>query len=675
MSKNLVIVESPSKSKTIEKYLGKDYKVLSSKGHIRDLAIKGKGGLGVDIENGFEPTYVPIKEKAGVIKELNKAAKDAKKVYLATDPDREGEAISWHLKEVLNLSDNEYERVVFNELTETAIKNGFLNPRKIDNSLVRSQETRRILDRIIGFRLSNLLQRKIKSKSAGRVQSVALKLIVDREREIEAFVPEEYWEIISIFPEFESKLEKHNNKKIKIKTEEEANKILNDLSNTYKVLSIEQKETKRKPKPAFITSTLQQEASNKLNFKSKKTMQIAQKLYEGVDLEKETVGLITYMRTDSTRLSDEFIKDAKAYIEQKFGKEYVGTYQHGKKKENVQDAHEAIRPTSIKRTPESVKQYLKPDEYKLYKLIYERAIASLMKEAKLKKVTIILENNNYQFKATGQTLIFDGYLKLYYDYEKSEEKLLPPLEVNSTLENIDIKAKQLFTTPKSRYTEASLIKEMEELGIGRPSTYAITIETILERGYVTLENKKFVPTGRGIITNDKLQEFFSDIINVKYTAEMETYLDLISRGELVWNSVLCEFYQKFSPLVDKAFKEMEKLAPKETGELCPECGSMLVERVGRYGKFIACSNYPNCKYIKPEEKTKAKEICDCPKCDGKIIEKKTKRGKIFYGCNNFPKCTYALWDEPTGEKCIECGSMLVKKNGKIYCSNCKNEQS
>ena len=313
------------------------------------------------------------------------------------------------------------------------------------------------------------------------------------------------------------------------------------------------------------------------------------KLYEGVDLEKETVGLITYMRTDSTRLSDEFIKDAKAYIEQKFGKEYVGTYQHGKKKENVQDAHEAIRPTSIKRTPESVKQYLKPDEYKLYKLIYERAIASLMKEAKLKKVTIILDNNNYQFKATGQTLIFDGYLKLYYDYEKSEEKLLPPLEVNSTLENIDIKAKQLFTTPKSRYTEASLIKEMEELGIGRPSTYAITIETILERGYVTLENKKFVPTGRGIITNDKLQEFFSDIINVKYTAEMETYLDLISRGELVWNSVLCEFYQKFSPLVDKAFKEMEKLAPKETGELCPECGSMLVERVGRYGKFIACS--------------------------------------------------------------------------------------
>ena len=358
-------------------------------------------------------------------------------------------------------------------------------------------------------------------------------------------------------------------------------------------------------------------------------MQIAQKLYEGVDLEKETVGLITYMRTDSTRLSDEFIKDAKAYIEQKFGKEYVGTYQHGKKKENVQDAHEAIRPTSIKRTPESVKQYLKPDEYKLYKLIYERAIASLMKEAKLKKVTIILENNNYQFKATGQTLIFDGYLKLYYDYEKSEEKLLPPLEVNSTLENIDIKAKQLFTTPKSRYTEASLIKEMEELGIGRPSTYAITIETILERGYVTLENKKFVPTERGIITNDKLQEFFSDIINVKYTAEMETYLDLISRGELVWNSVLCEFYQKFSPLVDKAFKEMEKLAPKETGELCPECGSMLVERVGRYGKFIACSNYPNCKYINQKKKLKQKRFVIVRNVMEKLLKRKQKEERSF----------------------------------------------
>ena len=671
MTKNLVIVESPSKSKTIEKYLGKDYKVVSSKGHIRDLATTGKYGLGVDVDNDFKPNYIPVAGKKKLISELKKLVKDSDEVILATDPDREGEAISWHLLDTLGIKDTNYERVLFHEITKDKVLEAIKNPTKIDYNLVRSQETRRILDRIIGFRLSKLMQSKTGGKSAGRVQSVALKLIVDREREISSFNSEEYWTITSKFDEIEADLFNYNHKDIEINTEEEADSILSKLSDKYKIESVERKKKSKKSKPPFITSTLQQEASTKLGFTAKKTMSIAQKLYEGMDIGSETVGLITYMRTDSIRLSDEFIGASYKYIEENYGKDYIGYAKKSKKTENVQDAHEAIRPTSVYRNPEDIKKYLSTDEYKLYKIIYYRALASLMADAKVEATSVILDNNNYQFKINGQILIYDGYLKAYALYETSEDKVLPDEFKNegSILTTTDVTKKQHFTSPPPRYTEAKLIKELEELGIGRPSTYAKIMDTIKERGYVTIEEKKFVPTEIGIETTDRLQEFFSDLINVKYTAAMETDLDTIALGKLDEIKVLREFYDKFEPEVEKAFGQMEKKAPKETGEVCPNCGSSLVIRKGRYGEFTACSNYPECKYIKKEEK-QVKEIMDCPKCGGKIIEKKTKRGKIFYGCNNYPKCKYASWDKPTGNLCKECGEPLVEKNGSETCSNC-----
>ena len=671
MTKNLVIVESPSKSKTIEKYLGKDYKVVSSKGHIRDLATTGKYGLGVDVDNDFKPNYIPVAGKKKLISELKKLVKDSDEVILATDPDREGEAISWHLLDTLGIKDTNYERVLFHEITKDKVLEAIKNPTKIDYNLVRSQETRRILDRIIGFRLSKLMQSKTGGKSAGRVQSVALKLIVDREREISSFNSEEYWTITSKFDEIEADLFNYNHKDIEINTEEEADSILSKLSDKYKIESVERKKKSKKSKPPFITSTLQQEASTKLGFTAKKTMSIAQKLYEGMDIGSETVGLITYMRTDSIRLSDEFIGASYKYIEENYGKDYIGYAKKSKKTENVQDAHEAIRPTSVYRNPEDIKKYLSTDEYKLYKIIYYRALASLMADAKVEATSVILDNNNYQFKINGQILIYDGYLKAYALYETSEDKVLPDEFKNegSILTTTDVTKKQHFTSPPPRYTEAKLIKELEELGIGRPSTYAKIMDTIKERGYVTIEDKKFVPTEIGIETTDRLQEFFSDLINVKYTAAMETDLDTIALGKLDEIKVLREFYDKFEPEVEKAFGQMEKKAPKETGEVCPNCGSSLVIRKGRYGEFTACSNYPECKYIKKEEK-QVKEIMDCPKCGGKIIEKKTKRGKIFYGCNNYPKCKYASWDKPTGNLCKECGEPLVEKNGSEICPNC-----
>ena len=671
MTKNLVIVESPSKSKTIEKYLGKDYKVVSSKGHIRDLATTGKYGLGVDVDNDFKPNYIPVAGKKKLISELKKLVKDSDEVILATDPDREGEAISWHLLDTLGIKDTNYERVLFHEITKDKVLEAIKNPTKIDYNLVRSQETRRILDRIIGFRLSKLMQSKTGGKSAGRVQSVALKLIVDREREISSFNSEEYWTITSKFDEIEADLFNYNHKDIEINTEEEADSILSKLSDKYKIESVERKKKSKKSKPPFITSTLQQEASTKLGFTAKKTMSIAQKLYEGMDIGSETVGLITYMRTDSIRLSDEFIGASYKYIEENYGKDYIGYAKKSKKTENVQDAHEAIRPTSVYRNPEDIKKYLSTDEYKLYKIIYYRALASLMADAKVEATSVILDNNNYQFKINGQILIYDGYLKAYALYETSEDKVLPDEFKNegSVLTTTDVTKKQHFTSPPPRYTEAKLIKELEELGIGRPSTYAKIMDTIKERGYVTIEEKKFVPTEIGIETTDRLQEFFSDLINVKYTAAMETDLDTIALGKLDEIKVLREFYDKFEPEVEKAFGQMEKKAPKETGEVCPNCGSSLVIRKGRYGEFTACSNYPECKYIKKEEK-EVKEIMDCPKCGGKIIEKKTKRGKIFYGCNNYPKCKYASWDKPTGNLCKECGEPLVEKNDSETCPNC-----
>lgn len=669
MSMKLVIVESPSKSKTIEKYLGKDYKVVSSLGHIRDLSTSGKYGFGIDLENHYKPDYVIIKGKKKLVNELKKEVKSADCVYLATDPDREGEAISWHLYDTLGLNDNMYRRIVFNEITKNVILDSFQHARMIDDNLVKSQETRRMLDRIIGFRLSKLMQSKTGGKSAGRVQSVALKLIVDREREILAFVPEDYYEIEAVFADFKAKLDSYKEDKLEIKTEEEAIAILNKLTSKFIIENIKKEDKARKAKPPYITSTLQQEASSKLNFTSKKTMMLAQKLYEGITLKDETVGLITYMRTDSIRLSDEFVKSTYGFIRDNYGDDYVGYVKTSKKKDNVQDAHEAIRPTSINRRPDDVREYLTSDEFKLYKLIYNRALASLMKDAVMEVTSIILDNNDYKFKVTGSIVKFDGYLKVYDDNEDDGE-LLPDFgKYNGSVVSEEINYSAHTTKPPARYTESQLIKKMETLGIGRPSTYATTIGILLERGYVKVIDKKFNPTEIGIETTDKLQEFFKDIINVDYTRDMEEDLDKIAEGKLYWENLLDRFYKDFEPKVENAFTSMEKSKPEETGELCPNCNSPLVIKRSKYGKFVACSNYPECKYIK-NDKVNPIEIMPCPKCGGKIVEKKTKKGKIFYGCNNYPKCKLATWDKPTGELCPKCGGILLENKDNVKCMEC-----
>ena len=671
--KNIIIVESPAKCKTISKYLGGDYTVVSSKGHIRDLATSGKYGLGIDIENDFKPNYEIIKGKKKDVKYLKNLIEKADHIYLATDPDREGETISWHLYDELKVPDEKYDRIVFNEITKDVVLKALKNPRRIDMNLVHSGEARRFLDRIIGFRLSKVMQSKTAGKSAGRVQSVALKLIVDREREILAFIPKEYWTIEADFKDFKANLETYKEKVIEIPNEKEADKILDSLTNTFTIKKVEEKEKKRSAKEVFKTSTLQQACSNKLGFAASKTMKIAQKLYEGIELDDGFHGLITYMRTDSVRLSDEFTSASFAYINSKYGKDYVGYVKKGKKTENVQDAHEGIRPTNINYEPDKIKKYLAPDEYKLYRIIYYRALASLMADAKFNSTTVLLDNNDYGFKATGSVLTFDGYLKVYGDYEDQEDTILPDFKnyKSGIILSDTITKTQHFTKPPARFTESSLIKELESLGIGRPSTYATIISTIKDRGYVTLEDKKFVPTEVGFETTDKLQEFFSSIVNVKYTANMEKDLDEIAEGNEDYKKMLKEFYDNFAPLVDNAFKNMEKKKPEETGEKCPECGSPLVIRKGKYGEFTACSNYPTCKYIKKENKQIEKEIiCKCPKCEGNIIVRKTKKGKEFYGCDNFPKCKYASWYKPTGDKCPKCNDLLVIKNGEVICPTC-----
>ena len=671
--KNIIIVESPAKCKTISKYLGDGYTVVSSKGHIRDLATSGKYGLGIDIENDFKPNYEIIKGKKKDVKYLKDLIEKADHIYLATDPDREGETISWHLYDELKVPDEKYDRIVFNEITKDVVLKALKNPRRIDMNLVHSGEARRFLDRIIGFRLSKVMQSKTSGKSAGRVQSVALKLIVDREREILAFIPKEYWTIEADFKEFKASLETYKEKAIEINTESDANKVLDSLSNSFTIKSVEEKEKKRIAKEVFKTSTLQQVSSNKLGYPASKTMKIAQKLYEGIELEDGFHGLITYMRTDSIRLSDEFTSSAFNFIKGKFGENYVGYVKKSKKTENVQDAHEGIRPTNINYEPDKIKKFLAPDEYKLYRLIYYRALASLMADAKFNATTVLLDNNDYGFKANGSVLTFDGYLKVYSDYEDQEDTVLPDFKNYKAgiIVSDDITKTQHFTKPPARFTESSLIKELESLGIGRPSTYATIISTIKDRGYVTLEDKKFIPTEVGFETTDKLQEFFSSIVNVKYTANMEKDLDEIAEGHEDYKKMLKEFYNNFSPLVDNAFKNMEKKKPEETGEICPECGNPLVYRKGKYGTFVACSNFPTCKYIKKNEKQEEKEIiCKCPKCNGNIIVKKTKKGKEFYGCDNFPKCKYASWYKPTGDKCPKCNDLLVIKNGEVKCPTC-----
>ena len=674
MGKNLVIVESPSKSKTIEKYLGSDYVVTSSKGHIRDLATTGKGGLGIDIEDNFKPNYVINKDKKDVVKDLKKCVKEADYVYLATDPDREGEAISWHLADELGLDTNLTNRVVFNEVTHDAVVAALNNPRQIDQNLVKSQETRRVLDRIIGFKLSKLLQKKIKSKSAGRVQSVALRLICEREKEIEDFIPEEYWRVKASFEKddiaFEAELAKYQNKKIELKNAEDTQRVFESLDKQFIVSDVKKTQKKRSSKPPFITSTLQQEASSKLNFKAKRTMMIAQKLYEGIDIGEETVGLITYMRTDSIRLSDAFIGEAKPYIEEKYGKDYVGSVKVSKKTENVQDAHEGIRPTSVMRTPESLKEYLKPEEYKLYALIYARAVASLMAPAKLNSTTLSLDNNGYEFKASGSVIQFDGYLRVYGAYEKQSDEILPVVTVEEKLLSKVIQKSQHFTKPPARYTEAKLIKELEDLGIGRPSTYASIIDTIVTRRYVDTVDKAFKPTDSGLLTNEKLVQFFESIINVEYTAQMEKELDEIAEGEDDYVHALTTFEDKFEPLLENAYENMEQIQPEKTGETCPECGGDLVIRKGKYGDFVACSNYPTCKYVKKEPEDIQYTGEDCPKCGSKMIYKKGRFGQ-FEACSNYPECKYIKNEkkkaEPqvTDEVCPNCGSPVVIKRGRF----------
>lgn len=662
--KNLVIVESPSKSKTIEKYLGPDFEVVSSKGHIRDLTTRGKDGLGVDFDNDFLATYKISKEKKDVVKELKAKAKKADKVYLATDPDREGEAISWHLADELGLEINQNNRVVFNEITKDAVLSAFDSPREIDMNLVKSQETRRILDRIIGFKLSKLLQSKIKSKSAGRVQSVALKLIVDREKEVEAFVPEEYWSLDATFKNgkhiIEASAERYNGEKLEIKNEEEAQKVFDLVQGEFEITKLEKKSRKKESKPPFITSTLQQEGSTKLGFPAKKTMRVAQKLYEGVQMGKESEGLITYMRTDSTRLSDSFVADTKAYIKDVYGAKYVGNVKKGKKTENTQDAHEAIRPTSIHRTPESVKVYLSADEYKLYKFIYYRALASLMAPAQTDNVSIVFSQNGYDFNASGSTLKFDGYLKVY-TYEKNTDKIVGDLEMGQKFKVEELLKTQHFTQAPPRYTEARLIKELEELGIGRPSTYSMIMETIIYRAYVTLgavsetsKTKVFKPTEQGILTNDSLQAHFNKIINVKYTANMEEELDRIAEGEENNVEALQRFVDKFYPLLEKADANMEKVEVEKVGEACPECGGDLVYRFGRFGKFVACSNFPECRFNRALDGTvKAapeKTGEQCPNCGSDLVKRKSRYGTFFVACSGFPKCRYIQPNENSKKK-------------------------
>lgn len=681
MGKNLVIVESPAKAKTIENYLGENFMVLSSVGHIRDLATTGPGGLGVDVENEFKATYKNVTGKSKLIKELKGAAKDADAVYLATDPDREGEAISWHLADVLGLDVDLERRVVFNEITKDAILEAFQHPRAIDMDLVRSQESRRILDRIIGFKLSKLLQSKIKSKSAGRVQSVALRLIVNREKEILAFISEEYWSIHGLFEHGPAKIEadllRKAGARLDIANEDEVKAILAELKAPYTVSKVEKKNRTKQPKAPFITSTLQQEAHSKLGFNAKKTMTVAQKLYEGIDVGSETVGLITYMRTDSTRLSDSFVDSAKGFIKNQYGKEYVeGGAKATKKSKNAQDAHEAIRPSAVERTPEAMKPYLKRDELRLYTLIWERAVASQMKAAILEATAIDIASGDYVFRANGQILKFDGYLRVY-SFEETKNSLLPEIKEGDTVGLADIAPEQHFTQPPARYSEARLIKDMEELGIGRPSTYAQTMETLKARGYVSLEEKRFKPTEQGMLTSDKLDEFFSEFINVEYTAGMERDLDEIAKGQKVWHNELKSFYDHFIPMLDSANENMEKIAPKEVGEDCPDCGKPLVVRRGRYGEFVACSGYPDCRHIKKDESEEegaepASTGVACPKCkEGEMVAKKTRRGKLFYGCSKYPDCDFALWNKPVGRSCPKCESQLVIKGKKeeVCCSN------
>lgn len=673
--KNLVIVESPAKAKTIEKYLGRNYKVLASVGHIRDLK---KSTMSVDFENNYEPEYINIRGKGPLINDLKKEAKKAKQVYLASDPDREGEAISWHLAHILNLDEHDKNRVVFNEITKDAVKNAFKEPRQIDMDLVDAQQARRVLDRIVGYSISPILWKKVKKGlSAGRVQSVALKLIIDRENEINAFKPEEYWTIDGTFKkgarQFQASFYGINGKKMKLAINDDVKNVLSQIKNDeFTVESVEKKERKRHAPLPYTTSSMQQDAANKINFRTRKTMMVAQQLYEGINIGSGVQGLITYMRTDSTRISPVAQNEAATFITDRFGEKYS---KHGSRVQNTsgaQDAHEAIRPSSVFNTPDNIAKYLDKDQLKLYTLIWNRFVASQMTAAVFDTMSVKLEQNGVQFAANGSQVKFDGYLAIYNDSDKN--KMLPDMKKGDLVKRINTNPEQHFTQPPARYSEATLIKTLEENGVGRPSTYAPTIETIQKRYYVKLVSKRFEPTELGEIVNSLIVEFFPGIVNVKFTADMEAKLDDVEVGKEQWKKVIDEFYKPFEKEVSKAETEMEKIQIKDepAGFDCEVCGSPMVIKLGRYGKFYACSNFPDCRHTQAI----VKEIgVECPKChQGQIIERKTKRNRLFYGCNRYPDCDFTSWDKPVGRSCPKCGQYLVEKKvrggGKqVVCSN------
>lgn len=679
---DLVIVESPAKAKTIKKYLGKDYEVVASMGHVRDLP---KARLSVDIKNNFAPKYDIIKGKEKLVKELKSLAENSDNVYLATDPDREGEAISWHLAYILGLPEDYCRRVEFNEITKSGVQNGMSNPRAINTDLVNAQQARRILDRLVGYKLSPFISQKIRrGLSAGRVQSVALRIIVDRENEIRKFKPEEYWTVDAKFipkgsrKAFSASLYSDKNGKIKIQNAEQADKIEADLEGAeYVVTKVKHGTRKKSPAPPFITSTLQQEASRKLGFQSRRTMKVAQELYEGVDIEgMGATGLITYMRTDSLRISNVAIDEVTKYIEQAYGSEYLPAKpRFFKSRKNAQDGHEAIRPSMPSLEPDKIKSSLTLDQYKLYKLIWSRFTASQMAECVQKTTQADIEANGYTFKASGYYVSFPGFTALYVEgKDEAEEKSsqLPELEKDMPVRLKELKKNQHFTQPPARYTEASLIKTLEEYGIGRPSTYAATITTLTSREYVKREAKTLVPTELGEVITKLLKERFPNIVNVKFTAEMEEELDSVENGDVNWDELLAEFYSDFEQTLKDAKAEMEgvklKLKEDETDIVCEKCGRKMVVKVGRYGKFIACPGYPDCKNIK---KYVEKTGTVCPKCGGDIIVKHTKTKRIFYGCSNYPECDFVSWNEPTNEKCPQCGEVLYKKKGKkptLFCA-------
>ncbi|AJS59180.1 type I DNA topoisomerase [Paenibacillus sp. IHBB 10380] len=685
MADSLVIVESPSKAKTIGKYLGSKYIVKASMGHIRDLP---KSQIGVDVENDFDPKYITIRGKGSILKELKSASKKVKNVYLAADPDREGEAIAWHLATALELDQTQSCRVVFNEITKQAVKDAFKTPRKINMDLVKAQQARRILDRLVGYKISPLLWKKVKKGlSAGRVQSVAVKIIMDRENDIDDFVPEEYWSITARLSkgdsEFEAKFHRMNGEKKDLSREEDVQEVLKAIEGaSYSVSEVKEKERQRHPSAPFTTSSLQQEAARKLNFRAAKTMSVAQQLYEGVELGKEgTVGLITYMRTDSTRVAVSAQEEIKAFIETKYGEAFAPETprQYTKKAANAQEAHEAIRPTSVLREPDTVKAFMSRDQFRLYKLIWERLVASQMSSAVLDTLSVDITAASVTFRAVGSKVRFPGFMKVYVEGNDDggttdDDKFLPALQSGDTLSKQEVEPKQHFTQPPPRYTEARLVKTLEELGIGRPSTYAPTLETIQKRGYIAMEEKKFMPTELGELVIEQMEQFFPEILNVEFTAHMEEDLDHVGEGSEDWVKVLAEFYETFKKRLEVAEEEMKEIEIEDevSDEICEKCGKHLVYKLGRFGKFLACSGFPDCRNTKPI----IKDIgVTCPACkEGHVVERRSKKGRIFFGCNRYPECEFVSWDRPSLKPCPKCDSLMVEKRNKqgvkLQCTSC-----